>query len=98
MFSLRNDATKKVMKLRKNIAISESGLIFNPVTGESYSVNPIGTEVLRLMQEDRNAEEITRLIQEKYTADQVTIEKDYSDFLGMLQHFNLMERDEETGL
>ena len=39
------------MKLRKNVAVSEAGLLFNPVNGESYSLNPIGVDILNLIRE-----------------------------------------------
>lgn len=82
------------MKLNKNIAISETGLLFNPITGESFTVNPIGIEILNLMREDKSPGEISRIILENYTSDPVTFEKDYQDFLGMLQHYKLIDRHE----
>ena len=82
------------MKLNKNIAISETGLLFNPITGESFTVNPIGVEILNLMKEDKSSGEISRIILENYTSDPVTFEKDYQDFLGMLQHYKLIDRHE----
>ena len=33
------------MKIKTNIALSDSGFLFNPSTGDSYSVNPIGQEI-----------------------------------------------------
>ena len=35
------------MKLKKNIATSESGFVFNPSTGDSFSLNTIGAEILK---------------------------------------------------
>ena len=84
------------MKLRKNVAVSEAGLLFNPVTGESFSVNPIGVEILNLIREDRDPDEIGVAILEKYSTDKATFEKDYHDFIGILMHHNLLESHEET--
>ena len=84
------------MKLQKNIAVSEAGLLFNPVTGESFSVNPIGIEILNLIREEKNPEQIRKVILEKYSTDEITFEKDYHDFIGILEHNNLLERHEET--
>ena len=84
------------MNLRKNVAVSQSGLLFNPVTGESYTVNPIGVEILDLIREDKNPEQISKLILEKYSTDKATFEKDYHDFIGILEHHNLLESHEET--
>ena len=83
------------MKLRKNIAVSESGLLFNPVSGESFSVNPIGIDVLAMIREGKVQEEICALLTERYTADKITIERDYHDFIDLLAHYHLLERHEE---
>ena len=84
------------MKLRKNVAVSEAGLLFNPVTGESFSLNPIGVEILNLIREEKSPEQISKAILDKYTTDQATFEKDYHDFIGILEHHNLLESHEET--
>jgi len=83
------------MKLQKNVAVSEAGLLFNPVTGESYSLNPIGVEILNLIREDKNLESISKIILGKYETDKATFEKDYHDFIGILEHYNLLESHEE---
>ncbi len=84
------------MKLRKNVAVSEAGLLFNPVTGESYSINPIGVEILNLIRDEKNPAQISRVILDKYSTDQATFEKDYHDFISILEHHNLLESHEET--
>jgi hypothetical protein len=84
------------MKLHKNVAVSEAGLLFNPVTGESFSVNPIGIEILDLMREEKSPEQIRKIILAKYTTDESTFEKDFHDFVGILEHHNLIENHEET--
>jgi hypothetical protein len=83
------------MKLRKNVAVSEAGLLFNPVSGESFSVNPIGVEILNLIRDEKSPEQIRQIILDKYSTDQVTFEKDYYDFIGILEHNNLLESHEE---
>lgn len=82
------------MKIRKNIAISESGFVFNPVTGESYTVNPIGTEIIQLLNEGMETEQITISLCDKYLVDRHTFEKDLSDFVGMLEHHHISQRHE----
>jgi len=83
------------MRLQKNVAVSEAGLLFNPVTGESYSVNPIGVEIINLIREDKNSEYISKFILGKYATDKATFEKDYLDFISILEHHNLLESHEE---
>lgn len=79
------------MKLNKNVAISESGLLFNPITGESFTVNPIGIQILNLLKEDKESDQISRTILDTFQTDPVTFEKDYQDFVGMLRHYKLLE-------
>ncbi|MCB0430799.1 MAG: PqqD family protein [Flavobacteriales bacterium] len=79
------------MKLRKNIAVSDSGFLFNPSTGDSYSVNPIGQFILQLLQEGKKEEEIIRKVTDGYMVDQATVEKDLYDFQAMLKNYKLTE-------
>lgn len=82
------------MKLRKNVAISDSGFIFNPSTGDSYSVNPVGMEMLTLLHEGIPKEKIKSHIMHEYVCDESTFEKDYYDFTLMLRNYKLLEEDE----
>jgi hypothetical protein len=83
------------MKLRKNIAISEAGLLFNPVSGESFTVNPIGVDILNMIKAGKTQEMICDALLEKYTTDRTTVENDYHDFIGLLSHNHLLERHED---
>lgn len=82
------------MKVKKNIAISESGFVFDPSSGESYSLNPIGTEILEYLKKDVDFKEIGTLILEKYDVDQITFERYYYDFVNSLQQFNLISDEQ----
>jgi hypothetical protein len=79
------------MKIKKNIALSDSGFIFNPSSGDSYSINPIGNKILQFMKDDKTEEEIIQLITEEYMIDKDTVEKDLYDFKNMLKSYKLMD-------
>ena len=79
------------MKLKKNLAVSDSGFLFNPLTGESFSLNPMGIELFQLIKDNVAAEDIRSAMMNKYDVDEATFEKDYQDFIGMLQSNGLME-------
>ncbi len=83
------------MKIRKNIAISDEGLVFNPVTGESFSVNPIGIRIISLMKEGKSRTEIKKALHEEYDIDEKTLEKDLDDFTGMLNQYQILEGNDE---
>ena len=84
------------MKLKRNIAISDSGFVFNPSTGDSFSTNPIGGEIIRMLQEQREMAEIKGLVLESYQTDEATFEKDYYDFIKLLEQYKLVQADEQA--
>lgn len=83
------------MKIKKNIAISESGYVFNPSSGESFTVNPIGIELVNMIRDEKSYEEISKNILSRYSTDLDTFEKDYLDFIGLLKLYLLLENDGE---
>lgn len=79
------------MKVKKNIALSDTGFVFDPSTGDSFSVNPIGLEIIRQLKDGGSQKEIEAAILKKYTVDRSTFEKDFGDFVNMLAKLKLTE-------
>lgn len=80
------------MKLKKNIATSEAGLIFNPGTGDSFSVNGIGIEILTMLKDNKSQKEIIDLFSSKYDAEKNQLERDIDDFFEQLTEYNLLDK------
>ncbi len=81
------------MQIKRNIAVSASGLIFNPDTGESFTVNPMGAEIINQLKEGRKQDEIVTETVEKYFVEKNTFEKDFEDFIGLLRNYLLVENE-----
>lgn len=79
------------MRLKKNIATSDEGFIFNPGTGDSFSTNEIGTEIISLLKDDKPHEIIIETICAKYDVDQNQFEKDLDDYLSQLKDYTILE-------
>lgn len=79
------------MKIRKNIATSEEGFVFNPATGDSFSTNPIGAEIIALLKEDNDLKAIKDHMSEKYDVDEVQLERDLDDFVSQLKEASILE-------
>ncbi len=77
------------MKIRKNIAMSENGFIFNPLTGDSFSVNETGAFILQKLKDDESEETILQSLMDEYDLDTYTAERDLNDFLSMLKGYQL---------
>ena len=82
------------MKLRKNIAISESGFVFDPNSGDSFSINPIGAEIINLLKQEKPYDELQAIMLDKYDADAASFERYYYDFISMLEQFGLCENED----
>ncbi|MCX6324334.1 MAG: PqqD family protein [Sphingobacteriales bacterium] len=80
-----------MIQLRKNIASSDSGFIFNPATGDSYSANPIAADILHHLKSGKSVAEIKTLILGKFDVEAGQLEKDWDDFIAQLREANLTE-------
>ncbi len=78
------------MRLAKNIAVSETGFLFNPGSGDSFSCNPVAADVINLLKEGKSAAQISAQIISKYDVDEAEFEKDLQDFWMQLKENNLL--------
>lgn len=81
------------MKIKKNVATSEAGFVFNPGTGDSFSVNPLGAEILNYFRDERSVGDVISLIISKYEVDEFQLERDIEDFISQLHSYSLLEKD-----
>lgn len=81
------------MKLKKNIAISETGFVFNPLTGDSFSTNEVGASIIQQLKEGKDGDTIKNYILENYNIDEDGFEKDYYDFTIVLKNYKLIDED-----
>ena len=79
------------MKVNKNLAISENGFVFNPTTGDSFSVNELGALIINQIKSGKSKDEIVSSISQEYNAEKSTIEKDFSEYLNVLSNHQLLE-------
>jgi hypothetical protein len=81
------------MKIKTNIAISDSGFVFDPSTGESFTFNPTGLEIFRYLKEGKEIGEITEIITTKYDIDSHIFERFFYDFTSMLKQYQLIDNE-----
>jgi hypothetical protein len=79
--------------LLKDVALSETGLVFNPVTGESFSANPIGIGILNSLREGKSNVQICEQLVAEFNVDAATAERDILDFMNLLKHYQLTTPD-----
>jgi len=71
----------------QRLAISESGFVFDPVSGHNFTVNETGLSILRLLQKDTDVEQILSQLSKEYKAPLRDIERDVLEFAGVLRDF-----------
>ena len=79
------------MRLKKNIATSENGFIFNPASGDSFSANAIATEILVGLKGGKSEDEIKLGIIERYEVSARQLDSDWEDWRMQLKEANLLE-------
>jgi hypothetical protein len=84
------------MKIKSNIALSESGFIFNPNTGESFTLNPTGQLLFGLIRDGKEFPEIREYFLENFETEEDVFEKDFEDFMHLLNSYQMMEPDEQA--
>jgi len=79
------------MRIKKNIATSEEGFIFNPGTGDSFSTNQIGNEIIELLKNEIPLAEIIDITCSKYYVDPNQFTKDLDEYLTLLKNYTILE-------
>lgn len=85
------------MRLKKNIAVSETGFVFDPNSGDSYSLNDIGLEIVELLKQGRSDSSVLTALNSRYDIDRASLEKYYHDFVSMLRYYRLTEERPDAG-
>ena len=69
----------------KSLAISDTGFIFDPATGASFSATPTGIDVIRFLKSGKSVGEIIDIFQECYEVSRDVLESDVRDFIRSLE-------------
>jgi hypothetical protein len=86
---------KTVMNLNKMVAISENGFVFDAETGDSYSLNPAGLNIIEMIKKHTPVEDIKNQILKEYEVTPETLDKSLDDFIWSLKGFNIVEKEED---
>ena len=79
------------MQLRRNVATSEEGFLFNPSTGDSFVANPVAADILRMLKEGRPADGIRTSLLATYDVDADRLDRDLADFERQLKDAGLLQ-------
>ena len=79
------------MQLKKNIATSAAGFVFNPATGDSFAASPLAAEIVEALRAGHAPAAIQAGILERYAVSATQLQRDWDDFAAQLRQFELLE-------
>lgn len=77
------------MEIASELKISDNGFVFHSRTGDSFSLNPTGLELIRMISEGKEMEEIRDAFVSKYEVDELRFEKDFYEFCTLLKYHQI---------
>ncbi len=77
------------MNRLSKLAINKEGFIFDPTTGDSFTVNPTGLFIISNLRDGKSTEEIAEILSKEFDDTPEEISKDISDFITHLNTYNL---------
>jgi hypothetical protein len=69
----------------KQLAISESGFVFNPSNGYSFNVNETGLHILKELQKETPPDQILQTFLNEYHVTLREAERDVIEYIGLLR-------------
>lgn len=79
------------MQLKKNIATSAAGFVFNPATGDSFAASPLAAEILELLKAGHAPAAAQASILARYEVSASQLQRDWDDLASQLRQFGLVE-------
>ena len=71
--------------LLQRLAINDSGFVFDPVSGRSFTVNESGFSLVHLMMQETNINSIIEQLQKDWNVDARQAERDLLEFAAELR-------------
>lgn len=74
----------------KDLAISESGFLFDPYSGATFTLNNTGKFILQLLQEGKGIEDIESALRERFAVVDDDLRSDIYEFINLLKENHLL--------
>jgi PqqD family protein of HPr-rel-A system len=77
------------------LALSEEGFVFDPMSGQSYQVNPIGILILKELRAKKDVSDIVSTLTTEFEVSTEEAEQDVSDFIERLKRYGISGGDQD---
>ena len=70
-----------ITRIKAGLRISDQGMVFDPSTGESFTLNPTGLAILKMMNEGTGENRIFELMCKDYQITRTEFDRHFLDFI-----------------
>jgi len=81
------------INLKPGLRISEQGTLFDPETGDSYTMNETGLQILRYLQEGLTPDQLYDRLSQEFNLNVEGFNRMMIDFKALLNSFQLLKHD-----
>ncbi|ETR72375.1 MAG: hypothetical protein OMM_07543 [Candidatus Magnetoglobus multicellularis str. Araruama] len=74
----------------KTLAISDSGFIFDPSSGDTFNTNDIGIQIINLLKQGKDFNDIMDQLIEDYEVTENELEADLRDYIQTLKNYHMV--------
>jgi PqqD family protein of HPr-rel-A system len=82
-----------IPRIKEGLRINDEGMVFDPSSGESFTLNPTGLVILRMMVGGAGEEEIFKALSGDYNLTREEFDRHLIDFLSVLKSCQLLDND-----
>jgi len=79
------------MQVLNELIVDESNIALHPMMGNSFQLNVVGSEILKLLQEHESKEGVIMHLHQKYGVSEENLFIDVSDFIAKLKIYGLVQ-------
>jgi PqqD family protein of HPr-rel-A system len=77
----------------RDLAMSETGFVFDPYSGSTYTVNATGLVILQALKEGLGREALEERVRERFDAKGRDVERDVDDFVAALRQYGIVTEE-----
>jgi PqqD family protein of HPr-rel-A system len=78
----------------KDIAINDTGFVFDPYSGGTFTLNSTGLVIVRSLRDGQSQSEIVARLRTEFDGVTGKLEEDVQDFMRSLREFGLLSNSE----
>ena len=77
----------------KDLAVSDSGFVFDPMSGITYTVNASGKAMIDAIREGLDRDDVIEILKDTFETEGADLHRDVDEFVRLLRRAGLVDND-----